>query len=85
MNPTKPRVVIDSTDLARYKISKALLSVLADWEEMADYMRKGGKTPPHEIRLFAKHYTKIDEIVRQQSDQKHSAADVRWKGHPLTR
>lgn len=85
MNNTKPRKVVDSKDLGRYKVNKVLLSVLNDWEEMCAYMRTGGREPPTEIRLFAKHYISIDELVRQQSDKKYGAADVRWKGHRLTR
>lgn len=83
MSDKKLPIVINSSDLALYKLPKPIRAVLERADKLRDYMVSAGKTPTNDIRVFRKDYEKIDEVVRQMSAKKFTAATVNWGGGAL--
>lgn len=83
MKETKPKAVIQSSQLTAYKLPKDIRAVLDRADKMRAYMMLGGRTPPNFIRLSRGDYARINNLVAEQSDGKFSAATVTYSGIPL--
>lgn len=83
MKETKPKAVIQSSQLTAYKLPKDVRALLDRHDRMRAYMMLGGKAPPNDIRLFRHDWVRINALVVAQSDGKHSAATVTYNGLSL--
>ena len=81
----KEKIVVDSTNLGAYKITKTAEKEFAEIKAMNDYMMEGGRQPPSYVRLKTETFDQVNRKVIEQSDKKHSARDVRWNGFSLKR
>ncbi len=81
----KKTVLIDSPDLAQYKLKGKPKAALVDSTEMRAYAAKANRELPAFVRLYREDYAYIDDQVRKQSDGKWNAATVKWDSLPLKR
>lgn len=66
-----------ATDVESYKLPARLATV---------FKRQGqlmGMVSCDEVRLFAKDYRQLNEFIRNKSEKKLSAADMRFRGLPI--
>lgn len=75
--------VIDSRELLSYKLPKTLGALLKTFDKLQDYTAKAGRPTPTFVRLHRKDWMQINSAILQQSDGKHSAETVLYRGLPL--
>jgi hypothetical protein len=74
---------VKSPDLSAYKIPKAAQAALDRAIQLAEYMQRGGRTPPNYIRLYGEDYHQLNNAVRQQSANTYDLSQVRYRGRSL--